>query len=159
MIYDAVVLMVRTWIVEERHNATTSPYRFAELDHRGVGNPVGYTGMIWSAFRPSDDTNGYGYSIPSNMYVAGALQRVLELNRAVWQSEEFEKMASSLLKEVVSGIETFGIVQSTDYPERPDDEEEEGNTEQLQDGDPIPSLMICRQPQRVLPAQKCMHTR
>ena len=114
MIYDAVLLMVRTWVVEQKHNATTTPYRFAELDKDGVGNPVGYTGMIWSGFRPSDDENGYGYSIPSNMYAAGALQRAVELNRKIWQSAEFEKMASTLLKEVVAGIEKFGIVDSTD---------------------------------------------
>lgn len=114
MIYDAVVLMVRTWVIEQRHNATTSPYRFVELEKDGLGNPVGYTGMIWSGFRPSDDENGYGYSIPSNMYAAGALQRALELNRGVWQSAEFEQMASKLLKEVIAGMEKFGIVDSTD---------------------------------------------
>jgi meiotically up-regulated gene 157 (Mug157) protein len=102
--------------VEQRHNATTSPYRFVELENEGLGTPVGYTGMIWSGFRPSDDENGYGYSIPSNMYAAGALQRALELNKNIWQSPEFEKLASKLLKEVVDGIEKYGIVDSTDYP-------------------------------------------
>jgi len=119
MIYDAVVLMVRTWVVEQHHNATTSPYRFTGLDDDGVGNRVGYTGMIWSGFRPSDDKNGYGYSIPSNMYAAGALQRALELNRGIWKSTEFEKLASTLLKEVIAGIEKFGIVDSIDKVDVP----------------------------------------
>lgn len=59
--------------------------------------------MTWSGFRPSDDANTYGYSIPSNMYAAGALQRALVLNRAVWRSPEFEGAASKLLADIESG--------------------------------------------------------
>lgn len=29
--------------------------RYAELERGGLGKPTGYTGMVWSAFRPSDD--------------------------------------------------------------------------------------------------------
>ena len=130
IIYDAVELMVRTWIVEQRHNATTSPYRFVELENDGLGTPVGYTGMIWSGFRPSDDETGYGYSIPSNMYAAGGLQRALELNRGIWQSPEFEKIASKLLNDVVAGIEKYGIVDSTNIIEdKAIDDDGDGSTE------------------------------
>ena len=59
--------------------------------------------MIWSGFRPSDDANMYGYSIPSNMYAASALARSLEINRAIWKDVEFERKASKLLKDVESG--------------------------------------------------------
>lgn len=60
--------------------------------------------MIWSGFRPSDDPTTYGYSIPSNMYVAAALQRALEINQAIWHSEEFDRKASKLLRDVESGM-------------------------------------------------------
>lgn len=71
-----------------------------------------FLGMIWSGFRPSDDANTYGYSIPSNMYAAGALERALEINRAIWRSDSFATTASKLLADVKSGIETWGIVPS-----------------------------------------------
>lgn len=32
----------------------------------------------------------YGFNIPANMYAAGALQRLLALNTAVWGSKEVE---------------------------------------------------------------------
>ena len=64
-------------------------------------------GMIWSGFRPSDDANKYGYSIPSNIYAAAALQRALEINQAIWHNEEFKKKASKLLRDVESGM--FGM--------------------------------------------------
>lgn len=60
-------------------------------------------GMSWSAFRPSDDAQTFGYSIPGNMYVAGALERVLELNRAVWGSQDFHSKASRLLSDITHG--------------------------------------------------------
>ena len=39
----------------------------------GKGNPVAYTGMIWSGFRPSDDACTYNYLIPSEMMAVVAL--------------------------------------------------------------------------------------
>lgn len=38
------------------HFATvTGLCRYSELPRDGLGAPTGYTGMVWSAFRPSDD--------------------------------------------------------------------------------------------------------
>ena len=116
IVFEAAHLMVKTWAVEQRHNASTSPYKFGELQGGGVGTPVGYTGMIWSGFRPSDDANTYGFSIPSNMYAAGALERALELNRAIWKSEAFSRDAGKLLRDVVEGIERWGVVSPPDDP-------------------------------------------
>jgi hypothetical protein len=43
LIFDAAATMVRLWVAEQRHNAS-SPYRFTELKNNGLGPPVGYTG-------------------------------------------------------------------------------------------------------------------
>ena len=134
LVFDAASALVDMWTREQRHNES-SQYRFSELPNGGLGAPVGYTGedlcswqyialfnmpiqlhlktkcmthragMIWSAFRPSDDPTTYGYSIPSNMYVAGALQRALELNRLVWGDAGFGARAGKLLAEVEQGAE------------------------------------------------------
>jgi meiotically up-regulated gene 157 (Mug157) protein len=61
--------------------------------------------MTWSGFRPSDDPNTYGYSIPSNMYAAGALQRALALNAAVWRCRKFHATASKLLADIEAGAQ------------------------------------------------------
>ncbi len=47
--------------------------QFPTLDNNGKGSPVGYTGLIWNGYRPSDDVCTYGYLIPSNMFATVVL--------------------------------------------------------------------------------------
>ena len=110
MVFDAVQVIIDVWITEQHHE-TQSPYRYSELERDGLGRKTGYTGMTWSGFRPSDDPNKYGYSIPSNVYAASALYKVIEINRVVWKHAELHEKASKLLSEIETGIETYGIVE------------------------------------------------
>jgi meiotically up-regulated gene 157 (Mug157) protein len=110
LIFEAVMTMINTWIVEQRHDEL-SQYRYFELPNEGKGTRTGFTGMTWSGFRPSDDACIYGYLIPANMHAAAALQRIIILNDRIWHSEDLSLKASKLLKEIENGIETFGIVQ------------------------------------------------
>ncbi|MFM8264879.1 MAG: glycoside hydrolase family 125 protein [Acidimicrobiia bacterium] len=72
-----------------------SQYRFRRdngvahdsLSHGGAGAPVKNTGMVWSAFRPSDDACVYGYHVPSNLFMAHEL-RQLALADAVALADE-----------------------------------------------------------------------
>lgn len=43
IVFDAVRLMLDTWVVEQHHEAR-SPYRYSELPRNGLGSPVAYTG-------------------------------------------------------------------------------------------------------------------
>ena len=61
--------------------------------------------MIWSGFRPSDDANKYGFSIPSNMFVAGALQRALNLNAMLWKDSKLHEKMTKLLNDVETGVD------------------------------------------------------
>ncbi|CAB9497865.1 DUF1237 domain-containing protein [Seminavis robusta] len=110
IIFDAVMLMVQTYIVEQNHE-TNSPYRYFELPEGGKGSKTGYTGMTWSGFRPSDDKCQYGYLVPSNIHAAAGLERVLELNKRIWKSEDLEAMTSKLLREMEEGIRKYGVVE------------------------------------------------
>lgn len=68
---SALETIVNLWSVEQNHEK--SPYYFERfnssqsetLPNAGRGTPVGYTGMTWSAFRPSDDACQYGYLVPA----------------------------------------------------------------------------------------------
>lgn len=113
LIFDAVNLMVNIWVIEQKHEEL-STYRYIELPRDGLGNPVGYTGMIWTGFRPSDDPTKYHYNIPVNMYAAGALQKILELNEHVWGNEDLQIKVAKLLKEVRGGIKKFGSTKIND---------------------------------------------
>jgi meiotically up-regulated gene 157 (Mug157) protein len=59
----------------EQDHARNSKYTHRELKD-GKGSPVGYTGMIWSGFRPSDDACQYNFLIPSEMMAVVALGRL-----------------------------------------------------------------------------------
>ena len=69
--------------VEQRHDRST--YRFVrdgapewdQLSHEGYGTEVAFTGMVWSAFRPSDDRCVYGYHIPANAHLCSVLTRLI----------------------------------------------------------------------------------
>ena len=68
--------------------------------------------MVWSAFRPSDDASTYGYNIPGNMYAAGALNRLLQLNRKLWKSPDIKTLAEDLLTTIKAGLKRYAVVIS-----------------------------------------------
>ncbi len=44
-------------------------------------------------------------------YVAGALERLLELNRRVWADPEVEQLAGELARDIVAGVNKFGTYE------------------------------------------------
>lgn len=104
----------------EQYHIEKSPYRFERpnakrktdtLPHDGMGNPVTYTGMTWSGFRPSDDACTYGYLIASNMFAVVELGHVAELLGDC----ELAKEALELRAQIQEGIEKFAIVEHEKY--------------------------------------------
>ena len=57
----------------EQDHPRNSKYTHPQMPNGGKGNPVAYTGMIWSGFRPSDDACALNYLIPSEMMAVVAL--------------------------------------------------------------------------------------
>lgn len=92
---------------EQRHDPSTYIFRrengvpHDSLSHGGQGAPTSYTGMVYSAFRPSDDSCKYGYLIPANLFFANEL-RLLPLG-------DLRAAGSLLVQEITSGVNTFGI--------------------------------------------------
>ncbi|MDN6731789.1 MAG: glycoside hydrolase family 125 protein, partial [Atopostipes suicloacalis] len=89
--HEGVNKILNLWEVEQNHE--DSPYIFERdtdkiygeareedtLSNDGKGSPVGYTGMTWSGFRPSDDRCIYHYLVPSNMFAASVLDYLEEI--------------------------------------------------------------------------------
>jgi meiotically up-regulated gene 157 (Mug157) protein len=83
---DAAVKILDTFETEQRHTEK-SPYSFIRegeyardtLPNGGKGDPVPYTGMTWSGFRPSDDRCAYNYLIPSNLFAVVVLRFMGEI--------------------------------------------------------------------------------
>lgn len=111
------------WRTEQHHNEE-SPYRFSREDcpyhdtlhNNGMGNPVKYTGMTWSGFRPSDDACVYGYLTASNMFAAVELGHMEEM-LSCFGSEYASLIAEciSLRADINEGIKKFAICEHEKY--------------------------------------------
>ena len=82
------------------------------LPNEGKGNPVAYTGMTWSGFRPSDDACRYGYLIPSNMFAVVILGYMEEIFS---DDETIAKPAAELRKQIDGGIKKYGVYNHPVY--------------------------------------------
>jgi len=95
--------------VEQNHDPST--YRFIRnnapeadyLSHNGFGAPVAFTGMVWSAFRPSDDRCVYGYHIPANAHLSTTLHRLANV-AITFNKSEIAKTADELSKQIAMAI-------------------------------------------------------
>ncbi len=120
---NSVRTTVSLWRTEQ-HHAEKSPYRFTRkncpesdtLKNDGLGNPVEYTGMTWSGFRPSDDACRYGYLVASNMFAVVALGYISEMLKAAYPSEtELLAECESLCEEIHNGIEKYAVINNEKY--------------------------------------------
>ncbi|GGG53001.1 glycoside hydrolase family 125 protein [Paenibacillus radicis (ex Gao et al. 2016)] len=119
---EAAGIIMKLWKVEQRH-FEQSPYRFARencppsdtLRNNRMGMPVNYTGMTWSAFRPSDDACTFGYLIPSNMFAVVVLRYIEEIANDVWKDEALAALAEELREEIDFGIQNYGTVLHPKY--------------------------------------------
>lgn len=103
-----------------------SPYTFTRFTTRatetlandGLGNPVANgTGLIRSAFRPSDDSTIHQLYVPANMmfstYLASTSEIMSKLNTT--KSASLAQKMSDLSKSLQSAIEEHGTVNHSKY--------------------------------------------
>ncbi|WP_239613570.1 glycoside hydrolase family 125 protein [Cohnella mopanensis] len=113
--------IVRVFAIEQRHNEA-STYRFMRTKcpamdtlAEGIGTPTSYTGMIWSAFRPSDDACEYHYNIPGNMMAVVALRQMKEMAIACGEEPFVLEEISRLAISVEEAIQRFGTVEHPEF--------------------------------------------
>lgn len=114
---SAVNKILEVWKIEQNHEQ--SSYTFQRFDcapsdtlpNEGRGTPVGYTGMTWSGFRPSDDACQYGYLVPSNMFAVVVLGYLEEIASTVLHDQELAQRASKLADEIDEGIKKYAVVE------------------------------------------------
>lgn len=98
----------------EQDHPRNSHYTHKELLD-GKGRPTGYTGMIWTGFRPSDDACYYNFLIPSEMFAVVALDDMATIERQVYHNLIKAHEAQSLRDEVQRGIQRYGLVPVSKY--------------------------------------------
>ena len=106
---------------EQRHES--SPYFFERancppsdtLPFAGKGAPIGFTGMTWSGFRPSDDACRFGYLIPANLYAVVALRKAALLLRGGFGDEALAAQCAALADEIHAGVLRCGVYHDAAY--------------------------------------------
>ncbi|WP_295814020.1 glycoside hydrolase family 125 protein [uncultured Deinococcus sp.] len=119
--HRALRVVIDVMRVEQRHE-DLSPYRFwrpgtvPATDNMpgGRGAPVRPCGLIWSAFRPSDDACERNYHVPGNMMAAVELGHAAELLR-VLGDDALAVEADALAREVRAAIEAHAVVEHPEY--------------------------------------------
>ncbi len=105
-LHRALTSIVATYRCEERHREC-SRYRYS---YRVYTNDEynEETGLIWGAFRPSDDALEYRFNIPQNAIAAVALRDVVQLARDGYHDEALAQSAQALGERVQLGIQLYG---------------------------------------------------
>ena len=99
-------------------SVNTSPYTFRRttdrasetLENNGLGNPTqSGTGLIRSAFRPSDDATIYQLFIPANMMFSRYLASTAEIVQKLGGQGDLANQMNSLSGSLKDAISTYGI--------------------------------------------------
>lgn len=81
----------------------------------GIGHPLNNgTGLIRSAFRPSDDATILGFFIPANAMIAVELKRTSDIVRSAGKTELAETLLSRA-KSIEKGIWEHGVIRHKKY--------------------------------------------
>ena len=117
---EMIEKLVDQLILEQNHE--NSPYEFERPDPwapsdslRGSnrGTPVGYTGMTWTGFRPSDDSCEYQYLIPANAFTVVSLRKLANIFKELnIENRELISKMEKLADEINQGIKEYGIMDS-----------------------------------------------
>ena len=94
----------------EIHHDVCSAYRSRFLPNRGAGADFTETGMIWGAFRPSDDPVKYPFNIPQNMLAVDALDELGQIATDGFGDPHMAAGAYALATSVRAGIERHGVI-------------------------------------------------
>lgn len=108
---------------EQQRKDNLGPYSFQRSSERasdgqiidGYGARVKPVGLIYSAFRPSDDATQYGFLVPSNMFAVTSLRQLAKIEREVRHNDAFAAQCEELAAEVDAALRRYAIVQHPKY--------------------------------------------
>lgn len=106
-LHVALRQIVYTYRCEAEHSICSTyryPYRVPTVNEHNES-----TGLIWCAFRPSDDPVQYRFNIPQNMIAAVALREIATLARVGYHDDELALHASMASRRLLAAILRYGV--------------------------------------------------
>jgi meiotically up-regulated gene 157 (Mug157) protein len=108
-LHGALRRILETYACERAH-ARCSRYRVPPHSGRADRGPAPEVGLIWSAFRASDDPTRYAYNIPEQMFAATALRDVADLAVRGYHDAALANRATTFAAALSKAIASYGIV-------------------------------------------------
>lgn len=113
--------VLRVFETEQDH-AARSDYSFLRegeysqdsLENGGKGGYCKQNGLVWSAFRPSDDRNRYGYLIPANMFIVSVMRFLRRVFTEIVAEPELAARCAALAESVERGLAACAAVPDGD---------------------------------------------
>ena len=135
-------------VIEKEQNHDAGSYIFIRenvrsydfLSHGGKGAPYSDTGMVWSAFRPSDDACTFNYHIPDNLHLARCLLDISRISNEVFDYPHIKATCQIKAEEILTGVRKYGIIQVNGSSQYAYEVDGLGNFE-LDDDANVPSLL------------------
>lgn len=145
---EAMRLLVSTLRTEQRADGT-SPYRFIRsttnvIDappYEGTGQPVRFTGLVCSMFRPSDDSTVLPYLIPSNLMAVQCLRQLSHLYEAALGDATFAGECRQFADTVEAAVHQHALVSHPEFGDIYAYEVDGFGSRILMDDANVPSLM------------------
>ena len=121
LFFETLDTIVKTLITEQDYK-DKSPYYFRRPDdekdsllNNGYGADYKYTGMVRSAFRPSDDRCEYPFLVPANMFIIAVFN---DLNTNLSKESinyPLKKDIITLCEQIKNGIEKYAVVDDKEF--------------------------------------------
>ncbi len=147
LFFEALELMVKTMQIEQHHDELSTysfkrvgEFSYDTLENDGKGAKTAYTGMVWSAFRPSDDRCKYHYLIPANMFASATLKKLLDNMENAKVDCPYRADIEILVGQIDEGIQKYGIIHSESGDIYAYEVDGLGNVSFMDDAN-VPSLM------------------
>jgi meiotically up-regulated gene 157 (Mug157) protein len=98
-------VILRTMAAEQDH------HRLSRY-HRNEQPVAGNIGLIWSAYRPSDDPQAYNYNIPENMFAAVTLTTMADMLSSRYHDDRSAHQAAAMATRIEDAITRYAIFKT-----------------------------------------------
>ncbi len=121
LFFETLDTIVKTLITEQDYK-DKSPYYFRRPDdekdsllNNGYGANYKYTGMVRSAFRPSDDRCEYPFLVPANMFIIAVFNDLNTILNKENINNPLKKDIITLCEQIKNGIEKYAVVDDKEF--------------------------------------------